>query len=85
MIVPIQFDLGELIFEITKPFIPDEKTGDLVESEKWMVLIHKGTVTWFSGGPLLDLSTQHTALFASTAEALKASVAFAVHCGLRQT
>lgn len=83
MLVPRQFDMGELIFEIIKPFIPDAKTGDLVESDKWIVLIHKGTVSWFGGGPLLDMQSHKTALFPSPKDGLKAAVDFAHHCGLK--
>jgi hypothetical protein len=83
MLVTKQFDMGEVIFEIIKPFIPDAKSGDLVESDKWMVLIHKGTVSWFAGGQLLDMKTRKTALFPSPKDALKAAVDFAHHCGLR--
>jgi hypothetical protein len=83
MLVPFQFDMGELIFEITKPFIPDKATGDLVESTQWMVFIHQGTVTWFSGGPLLDPTTKKTALFPTHDAALRAGVTFAKQCQLQ--
>ena len=84
MLVTKQFDMGEVIFEIIKPYFPDAKTRELVESENWMVLIHKGTVSWFAGGPLLDMKTRKTALFPSPKGALKAAVEFAHHCGLRE-
>ncbi len=84
MLVPVQFDMGEVIFEITKPFIPDKATGNLVESTQWMVFMHKGTVSWFSGGLLLDTASKKTALFPSTDAALKAGVTFAKQCGLQE-
>jgi hypothetical protein len=83
MFVTRQFDMGEVVFEIIKPFIPDAKTSDLVESDKWMVFIHKGTVSWFAGGPLFDAKTRKTALYPSAKDALKAAVDFAHQCGLK--
>jgi hypothetical protein len=84
MLVPVQFDMGELIFEITKPYIPDKGTRELVESTQWMVFIHRGTVSWFSGGPPLDTATRKTALFPDPKPALKAGVTFAKQCGLQE-
>ena len=83
MIVTRDFDMGQVHFEIIRPFIPDAKSGKLIESDRWIVLIHKGTVSWFSGGPLLDMKTQKTAMFGSPEEAFKAAVDFAHQCGLQ--
>jgi hypothetical protein len=82
MLIPRQFGEHELIFQIEHPFIPDPQTGALIESEKWMVTIHRGTVSWFSGGVLLDNATKRTGSFDSAATALKAGIDFAYHCGL---
>jgi hypothetical protein len=74
--------MGDVTFEIVKPFIPNAQ-GELVESEKWMVRIHPGMVSWFAGGPVLDMQTRKTALFDSPDEALKGAIDFAHYCGLR--
>ena len=83
MLVQKQFDMGEMFFEITQPYIPD-KNGALVQSKEWMVTIHNGTVSWFSGGVLRLPKTNRTALFPDPPTALKAAVAFAVSCGLKE-
>jgi hypothetical protein len=83
MLVPHNFDMGELTFELVKPYIPNQQ-GELVESTKWMVRIHPGMVSWFTGGPLLDMKTRKTALFDTAEEGLKAAIDFAHYCGLRE-
>ncbi len=84
MVITKMFDQGELLIELVQPYLPDPKTGDLTESGRWMALIHKGAVSWFSGGPLMDPATRRTALFDTKEAAFKAAIDFAKSCGLRE-
>jgi hypothetical protein len=45
MVVTKMFDQGELIIELVQPYTPNPRTGELVESERWMALIHSGAVS----------------------------------------
>jgi hypothetical protein len=84
MLVTKMFDQGELVIELAQPFVPDPETAKLTQTGRWTALIHKGGVSWFSGGSLVDPSTRKTRLFDSKEAAFKAAVEFAMSCGLRE-
>jgi hypothetical protein len=84
MVVTKMFDQGELVIELVQPYTPDPKTGQLIESDRWMALIHSGVVSWFSGGPLMDRGTRKTVLFDTKEAAFQAAVDFAKTCGLQE-
>jgi hypothetical protein len=84
MLVTKMFDQGELIIELVQPYMPDSQTGQLTRSGLWMALIHNGSVSWFSGGPVMDSGSRRAALYDTKDEAFKAAVDFAKTRGLRE-
>lgn len=81
MLVTRRFGDVELVFQIEQPFVLNQR-DELEQSKKWMVQIHRGTVSWLAGGPLLD-DAGRTALFDTIDDAVKSAIAYAHSRGLQ--
>ena len=80
MLIPHSFGDQMLVFEIIQPHLPDER-GRLEQSDKWMLYIRHGTVSWFTSSPALDPS-RRPMLFDTPEQAYQAGLDWAHQMGL---
>ena len=71
----------DLLFRIDRPYIPDPQTGELTESDQWIVALHRVSATCSRDSVIVDRNTNQIRLFDSAEQAYKAGVEFANESG----